>query len=137
MNTKTKDKYIKIFALHKQGIPPHVITEKFDCDTRTLQRAVQWCVKNSLKFTSAEHLTIQLEKVQELKLQTQQRLRKVQEGSMEKSVKKHYGQEVESVERTKYNSNAEVALLRLLKDLIAEESTLLGVYDACVPEEAL
>jgi len=97
---------------------------------------VQWCVKNSLCFTSAEHLRIQIEKVRELKLDARQRLQKIRAGITEKSVKKNYGQEVESVERRKYNTNAEVGLMRLLKDLTAEESTLLGVYDACIYEKS-
>ena len=132
MNKETRDKYIQIFASYKQGIPTHAIADKFDCNVRTIQKAIQWCMKNTVHFTSAEHLEIQLEKIRELKLQTQQKLRKLQDGTTEKAVKKHYGQEVESVERTRYNPNAEVGLLRLMKDLIAEESTLLGVYDACI-----
>ena len=128
MNKTTRDKYIQIFALYKQGIPCHVIIGKMNCSARTVRNAVKWCVDNTLRFTSAEHLEIQLEKMRELKLETRQKLRKLQEGTTEKTVKKHYGQEVESVERTRYNANAEVGLLRLLKDLIAEESTLLGVY---------
>ncbi len=136
MNAKTKERYIKIFALYKQEIPAHIISERLDCSARTVRQAVKWCIDNALRFTSAEHLEIQLEKIRELKLETRQKLRKLQDGTVEKAVKKHYGQEVESVERRRFNSNAEVALLRLLKDLIAEESTLLGVYDACVvPDE--
>jgi len=131
MNAKTKEKYIKIFALYKQEIPAHIIAERLSCSARTVRLAVKWCIDNSLCFTSAEHLKIQLEKVRELKLETRQRLRKIQEGSTETITKHHYGQEVEKVKRQKFNFNAEVSLLRLLKDLIAEENRLLGVYDAC------
>ncbi len=112
-----------------------MITEKMACSARTVRHAVQWCLKNAVNFTSAEHLKIQIDKVQELKLQIQQRLRRVQEGSSEKTTKKHYGQEVETVERQRFNFNAEASLLRLLKDLTAEENTLFVVYDTCVEEE--
>ncbi|MHC4270637.1 MAG: hypothetical protein ACYSTS_19575, partial [Planctomycetota bacterium] len=134
-NKATRDKYIQIFALYKQGIPTYALADKFSCGVRAIQKAIQWCTKNAINFTSAEHLKIQLEKIRELRLEARQKLRKLQEGTVEKTVKKHYGQEVESVERQRFNVNAEVGLLRLIKDLTAEESTLLGVYDACVEEE--
>jgi len=108
MNAKTKEKYIKIFALYKQEIPAHIIAERLSCSARTVRLAVKWCIDNSLCFTSSEHLKIQIEKVRELKLETRQRLRKIQEGSTETITKHHYGQEVEKV-----------------------KNRLLGVYDAC------
>ena len=135
MKSKTQEKYLQIFALYKQGIPPTIIAERMKCSIKTIYRATKWCVDNAPRFTTPEHLKIQIEKVRELKLEARQRLQKIREGVTEKIVKKHYGEVVESVERTKYNQSVEVALIRVIKDLISEESTLLGVYDACVPPD--
>lgn len=135
MNDKTHEKYIRIFVLYKQGIPCSTISDKLLCSNRTIKRAVQWCLENAPTFSSAEHLKIQLEKIKELKLEARQRLRQIQEGAAEKTVRTNNGHVVESVERQRYNFNAEVGFLRLIKDLTKEETTLLGVHDASLEKD--
>ena len=136
MKKTTNDKYIQIFALYKQGIPYYVIADKLNCSDRTIHQAIKWCIDNAPQFTSADYIKIQLEKIRELKLEARQRLQKLRDGTTEKTVKKHYGQEIESIEHQRYNFNAEVGLLRLLKELTIEENTLLNVYNACTHPES-
>lgn len=117
MRPETKQRYCEIVARHLTGERPVEIARVLGVSLRTISRALRWYASQKADLTTEEELELAIASKESLKKQTTERLKELRQGwCVMKTISK--GSEIteQTTERV-FNPNAEVGLMRIIRDL--------------------
>ena len=124
MRPETKQRYCEIAARHLIGEHAVEIAAVLGVSLRTVSRALSWYASQKANLTTEEELELAIASKESLKKQALERLKELRQGWLVMKTTAKGGEITEQTTERVFNPNAEVGLMRIVRDLDSDLTEL-------------
>jgi AraC-like DNA-binding protein len=124
MRPETKQRYCEIAARHLTGERQLEISQVLGVSLRTVSRALSWYCSQKADLTTEEELEFAIASKESLKKQALERLKELRQGWLVMKTTAKGGEITEQTTERVFNPNAEVGLMRIVRDLDSDLTEL-------------